>query len=556
MGKARDVMRPVLFVIAVFVLQVPLFIAISKLIQLKGQQNKLISNAASAGQAFLSLGSFQHITNPSKFEIETSSILSSSSSGSSPDSGQSSINSDDTAFKPLSYANYPFVLFSGYRHTLNSFYVLGITSIIVRSYENEQPVYRCEWVPNCKSDISNDKAAEQTSQKDDDHQQEGLLTEADMLYVRFDENGMVYVPAIVNCTFNQSVGADGEGGLLRLHLSRGPSFWGPHYAVGDVFREMPLEVNEKSKSWLQQDHNAELSVETGLPYKYAFCGPPLYGTTHNREWIPKWLAYHHYLWEGKEHFYFYVAEPLNTEARQMLEPWIKAGLLTIIEAVGGEAYPSWYRNQLLFINDCIYRTRFTAQWTFFHDLDELLYVPAPNTLAGLLEEHRDKPWMTFGNLPFSLDFCTTTNLNPKQQQQTQKQRELSSDDDQSSQIWQLERLQWRSKHPECRHEDEDPWMCIAAPGRRKYVVNPRKVFVSGVHRVAMPETGGVNFNASIARVHHFHGITNPNRKACSRLVNVTGDSEQPDPLSHEFDNAMASLVPEVRKFAGPLLLPP
>lgn len=100
-------------------------------------------------------------------------------------------------------------------------------------------------------------------------------------------------------------------------------------------------------------------------------------------------------------------------------------------------------------------------------------------------------------------------------------------------------------------------MCVAAPGRRKFVVNPRKVFVAGVHRVAMPDDGGgINFNASVARVHHFHGITNPQLKACNRLVNLSHDSEQPDAGSLEFDDAMAILMPEVRKFAGPLLLIP
>lgn len=543
MGKTSEVVRPIVYIIGgIFVLQVPLFIVLLKLAELKGLDNSDVISLATAGQALL-LGSW-NITSPS--------VMVDIASPHSSNCSEPGEISSSAAFKPLSFAHYPFVLFSVYRLTLSTFYVHGITSVIVRRHENDQPVYRCEWVPAAGNSSSGSTSGGVA---------EAIVTEAQMLYVWFDENGMAYVPAVVSCTFNQSVGADGDGGLLRLHLSRGPSFWDPHYAVENVFRESPGDVNEKPRAWLmsgvmqaavgnESPSSTLATAEEELRYKYAFCGPPLYGRTLNKDWIPKWLAYHHFLWEGKAHFFFYVAEDLDEEARNLLEPWIGAGLLTIIDALGGEAYPSWYRNQLLFINDCLSRTRFMARWTFFHDLDELLYVPAPNTLPGLLEEHRDKPWMTFGNLPFSTDHCRQTQqaLHLSAQPPHQSSGEGEGEGD-----WQLERFLWRNKQPECMHEWEDPWTCVAAPGRRKLVVNPRKVFLSGVHRVALPEGGGVNFNASVARIHHFHGITNPSKPICDRLVNMSDDS---NPLSYELDEAMASIMLQVRTFAGPLLLPP
>jgi hypothetical protein len=46
-----------------------------------------------------------------------------------------------------------------------------------------------------------------------------VVANASHLYIQFDENGMTYVPAVVNCTFDEDVGADGRGGLLVIQVS-------------------------------------------------------------------------------------------------------------------------------------------------------------------------------------------------------------------------------------------------------------------------------------------------------------------------------------------------
>lgn len=103
------------------------------------------------------------------------------------------------AFQPTSLPHYAFIKFSSFRVSLKTFYVVGISSNVVREYDQKKIVHSCEGHP--ASNGSQAKAMH-TDPRD------FVVANASILYIPFDENGMTYVPAIANCTFNEDVGAE------------------------------------------------------------------------------------------------------------------------------------------------------------------------------------------------------------------------------------------------------------------------------------------------------------------------------------------------------------
>lgn len=135
------------------------------------------------------------------------------------------------AFQPTSIPHYAFIKFSSYRVSLRTFYVVGISSTVVREWDKKQVVHSCEWHPANRTRKIVHKGPE-----------DFVVANASMLYIPFDENGMTYVSAIVNCTFHDNVGVDGNGGLLVLRVSLSYHRWEKNVPA-IVHDELAGEVN-------------------------------------------------------------------------------------------------------------------------------------------------------------------------------------------------------------------------------------------------------------------------------------------------------------------------
>ena len=93
------------------------------------------------------------------------------------------------------------------------------------------------------------------------------------------------------------------------------------------------------------------------------------------DWVKAWMVYHNYLWNGDALFFFYNVGGLKDTDRHLFKDFVDAGLLDITDSAHYETvYPSWYYFQLLYINDCLQRARFLADYVFFFDFDEFLQV--------------------------------------------------------------------------------------------------------------------------------------------------------------------------------------
>ncbi|KAJ7536881.1 hypothetical protein O6H91_12G086500 [Diphasiastrum complanatum] len=404
------------------------------------------------------------------------------------------------------YAHYPFVHFSAYRDSGKTFFLIGITSVVARDFD--QPVQQCEWQ-------SLNNGSQQSAPT--------VATKAHMIYVYYDQLPRLYVVAMVNCTFEEEVGIENEGGLLFITVSVGPH-------QGDTERNLAFEEKIGAASDLITKRNNPPSL------RIAFCGPPLHGNIR-ADWILHWLVYHHYLWKGSAHFFFYNVGGLGDSHRRVLDPFLKGGYLTIIDASDEKMFPSWYHNQLLFINDCLHMTKYLSSWTFFHDLDEFLFVPRPRTLDQLLDQNKEKTFITFGSIPSVTSLCADPPLKASH--------------------WFVQRFLWMQKLPHCVN-DEDPWVCLRGPGARKYAVNPRKMIAAAVHGTSWPSEGGIDLNATIARTYHYHGVLSAEAKLCEKKVNVSLPRDQleqefPEVQQYNYDLSMSKAVTKARKFSALLL---
>ncbi|BBN15384.1 hypothetical protein MPTK1_6g19180 [Marchantia polymorpha subsp. ruderalis] len=419
------------------------------------------------------------------------------------------------SLQPLSIALHPFVKFSTYRLSMNTILVVGLSSAVYRAFD--KPVHDCTWHQEGKDLVT---------------------TDAKMIYVKWDEGRMPYVPAIVNCTFPTAVGADASGGTLQLSISAKPnrlSLTGTVAANVYEERKGEVEVFNRMVRKLEQGGAA------ALPYKYAYCGPPMFGRIRP-DWILGWLTYHYRLYEGMEgkvRFFFYNVGALADEGTlTVLEPFIKAGVVEIVNVLEIKDYTAHYRGQVLFVNDCLHRTRFIAQWTLFHDFDEFIYVPQPNSLQSLLKQHEDKAWLTFASLPASWKFCTELS-------RTVETR------------WPVERMVCVEEQPECRYKQEkpDPWLCTGPLGRRKYVVNPRKVFAAGIHYVTKDSgSGGVDLNGTLARLHHYHGALATFNYLCNGVANFSARADNTSEFSrYIFNDDVATETSKARDVLRRLL---
>lgn len=160
------------------------------------------------------------------------------------------------------------------------------------------------------------------------------------------------------------------------------------------------------------------------------------------------------------------------------------------------------------INDCALRTRYTAQWALFMDVDEFLYVSgAPHSLQRLLRLHEGRPWVTFGSMFFWTDKCThSANVSTG-----------------LPQPWEVERLVFRQADAHCKNlaKYTNRSVCLEFDGHRKYCVDPRQVALCGIHAVVDPAVGGVHTVVEAVHINHFRGINSRHVATCTQFIHDT-----------------------------------
>jgi hypothetical protein len=268
-------------------------------------------------------------------------------------------------FRPVGNAAALFVLMGAYRGGPRTFAVVGLASKPIHVYG--RPWYKCEWISNNGSSI---RAIAYKMLPDWGY-------------------GRVYTVVVVNCTFPINPNQDNIGGKLTINAYYGQS---PRkYEKFTALEEAPGSYNESK-------------YHPPYQYEYLYCGSSLYGNLSGAR-IREWMAYHAWFFGPKSHFVFHDAGGVSAEVRAALEPWVRAGRATMQDIKGQAEFDGYYYNQFLVVNDCLHRYRQSANWTFYFDVDEYIYLPDGNTLESVLNEFSDYTQFTIEQNPMSSVLC-------------------------------------------------------------------------------------------------------------------------------------------------------
>lgn len=281
-------------------------------------------------------------------------------------------------FKPHGLATHLYIEMSAYRGGPREFSIVGLTSKPVETYH--QPPYACEWVSNATGQVVKGRPHK-------------VLPDWDY--------GKLYTVVVITCNFAEDVGVEGEGGELVLYASYGDRYRHPERIV--VLTE------------LMEEYNASRFDPQKFPYDYVYCGSSVYGDISPQR-MREWMAYHAKFLGDRSHFILHDSGGFHDDVRKVLQPWIEQGRVTLQNIRQQELYDGYYHNQFLVVNDCLFRSRFMANWTFFFDIDEFMYVKPSTTLTEVLNENPNITQITIEQVPISKGLCVADNTTQDEHQ--------------------------------------------------------------------------------------------------------------------------------------------
>jgi galactan beta-1,4-galactosyltransferase len=276
-------------------------------------------------------------------------------------------------FNPYGSAAYNFITMSAYRGGLNTFAINGLSSKPLHVYGN--PSYECEWIPNTKTNSSENITTI------------GYKMLPDWGY------GRVYTVVIVNCTFNEPINVDNNGGKLMLYASTSGG--------GDT----KFNVTDRMEVLVEQPKVLDITLFDSKPkLDYFYCGSSLFGNL-NPQRVREWIAYHVKLFGPNSHFVLHDAGGVHEEVFEVLKPWIELGYVTLNDIRDQERFDGYYHNQVMVLNDCLHKYKFMAKWMFFFDVDEYIYVPPKSTIKTVLDSLSEYSQFTIEQMAMSVKVC-------------------------------------------------------------------------------------------------------------------------------------------------------
>ncbi|RWR72780.1 galactan beta-1,4-galactosyltransferase GALS1 [Cinnamomum micranthum f. kanehirae] len=374
-----------------------------------------------------------------------------------------------------------FVQMGAYRGGPFTFAVVGLASKPLHVFG--RPWFKCEYISN----NSSTKSLKSKSYK--------MLP--DWGY------GRVYTVVVVNCTFSQKPNSDNAGGKLLLYAYYGES--PKKYEKIVALEEEPNSFNESK-------------FQPPFQYDYLYCGSSLYGNLSAPR-IREWMAYHAFFFGPSSHFVFHDAGGVSPEVRAVLEPWIRKGRVTLQDIRAQAEFDGYYYNQFLIVNDCLHRYRHAANWTFYFDVDEYIYVPDGNTLESVLQEFSDYTQFTIEQNPMSSKLCVD---DPTQNYTKQ---------------WGFEKLVFRESRYGIRRD-------------RKYAIQAKNAYATGVHMSENVIGKTLHKTETKIRYYHYHNTISVTGEPCQVFVPIPpkGGVTWFEKLPYAYDDKMKRLADTIKRF--------
>ncbi|XP_010539085.1 PREDICTED: galactan beta-1,4-galactosyltransferase GALS1-like [Tarenaya hassleriana] len=382
-------------------------------------------------------------------------------------------------FQPFGNAAALFVMMGAYRGGPATFAVVGLASKPIHVFG--KPWFKCEWISNNGSSV----------------RAKAYKILPDWGY------GRVYTVVVVNCTFATNPNAGNSGGklLINAYYDESPRKFERFTAL----EELPGSYNESRFS-------------PPYPYEYLYCGSPPYGNLSAAR-MREWIAYHAWFFGERSHFVFHDAGGVTPEVMAVLDPWVRAGRATVQDIRDQVDYDGYYYNQFLIVNDCLHRYRHAANWTFFFDVDEYIYLPNGNTLESILAEFSDNTQFTIEQNPMSSVLC----LNDSTQ-------------DYAGQ-WGFEKLVFRESRTGIRRD-------------RKYAIQARNTYATGVHMSENAIGKTLHRTETKIRYYHYHNTITFHEELCRELLPASAKKKVTlyNKLPYNYDDNMNKLVKTVKEF--------
>ncbi|XP_074556316.1 galactan beta-1,4-galactosyltransferase GALS1-like [Curcuma longa] len=379
-----------------------------------------------------------------------------------------------------------FVLMGAYRGGPATFAAVGLASKPTHVYGT--PWFKCEWVPNANASAASPPQPVRAK---------AYKMLPDWGY------GRVYTVVVVNCTFPFNPNADNVGGKLLLHA---------YYSAKSRRYEKVLALEESPGSF------DEARFRPPFKYEYLYCGSSLYGNLSATR-IREWMAYHAHFFGPRSHFVFHDAGGVGPEVRAVLQPWVAAGRATVQDIRGQAEYDGYYYNQFLVVNDCLHRYRHAANWTFFFDVDEYIYLPDGRSLDAVLRNLSDYTQFTIEQNPMSSKLCVLDHGKNY------------------SQEWGIEKLVFRNSITGIRRD-------------RKYAIQARNAYATGVH-MSENVIGKTTHNTEdMIRYYHYHNSINVLGEPCREFVPMPppGNVTWFEKIPYIYDDNMKRLANTIKNF--------
>ncbi|KAI3830568.1 hypothetical protein MKW92_002755 [Papaver armeniacum] len=374
-----------------------------------------------------------------------------------------------------------FVQMGAYRGGTSSFAIIALSSKPIQVYG--KPWYNCEWISNNSSKPS-------------------MRAKATKMLPDWGY-GRVYTTVVVNCTFPVNPNEDNSGGKLNIYAYYGKST--NKYEKIEALEEAPGSYNESN-------------YKPPYKYEYLYCGSSLYGELSASR-IREWMAYHAWFFGPNSHFVFHDAGGVSSDVRAVLEPWVRLGRATIHDVRDQAEFDSYYYNQFLIVNDCLHRYRHAANWTFYFDVDEYIFMPDGRSLESVLAEFSNVTQFTIEQYPMSSKFC----LNDSTQSYTSE--------------WGFEKLVFRDSRMRIWRD-------------RKYAIQAKNAFSTGIHM--SENVTGITLHDTEGKIgyYHYHGSINVRGEPCRVFLPVstktTGFFLEEKPFV--YDDYMKNLSNTIKQF--------
>ncbi|XP_074560292.1 galactan beta-1,4-galactosyltransferase GALS1-like [Curcuma longa] len=394
---------------------------------------------------------------------------------------------DKRVFQAYGSAAALFVLMGAYRGGPSTFAAVGLASKPTHIYDT--PWFKCEWMPNANASGSASPP-------------QPIRVKAYKMLPDWGY-GRVYTVVVVNCTFPFNPNSDNAGGKLLLHA---------YYSAKSGRYEKLVALEESPGAY------DEAFFRPPFKYEYLYCGSSLYGNLSASR-IREWMAYHAHFFGPSSHFVFHDAGGVGPEVRAVLQPWVTAGRATIQDIRAQAEYDGYYYNQFLVVNDCLHRYRHSANWTFFFDVDEYIYLPDGRSLEAVLRNLSDYTQFTIEQNPMSSKLCVL---------------------DQSknySQEWGFEKLVFRNSITGIRRD-------------RKYAIQAKNAYATGVH-MSENIVGKTSHNTEgMIQYYHYHNSINMIGEPCREFVPMPppGNVTWFEKIPYVYDDNMKRLAATIKNF--------